>query len=197
MHPHALHPSRTFSLILPMPQIPTVGLLLCLPFKFQLLKANVPFPLYFLTCIVLQPQLSHQPMVVPSNPTVSALHGKIGRAGAICMWFPWLAHGGRGQSRWRVGGWRLVLVVVFCVCIVLCWSSLFSYRCGKPILAKATWLTFVQSHHKKSSTPPNRYDMSIILFVWVWWTWINILAKMQLCMLLTAQKVGWVWVKFS
>ncbi len=53
--PHTLHPGRTSSLILPLPQKPAVGWLLCIPIKCQPLKANAPFPLHFLTCVLSHP----------------------------------------------------------------------------------------------------------------------------------------------
>ncbi len=81
--------------------------------------------LNFLMCLHLVPQ-TDKPAIAPPNPTTGALRGTIGSSGAIGWGHRYSAHGERGQSRWRVGWQRLILVVVCCV--VCC-------GCDKPILA--------------------------------------------------------------
>ncbi len=80
--------------------------------------------LYFLMCLHLVPQTGKPAIVLP-NPTTGALRGTIGSCGAIGWGHRYSAHGERGQSRWRVGWQRLILVVV--CCIVCC-------GCDKPVL---------------------------------------------------------------
>ncbi len=81
--------------------------------------------LYFLTCLHLAPQTG-KPAIAPPNPATGALRGTRGSRGAIKWGHQYSAHGERGQSRWRVGWQRLILVVV---CCVLCCS------CDKPVFA--------------------------------------------------------------
>ncbi len=81
--------------------------------------------LYFLMCLHLAPQTG-KPAIAPPNRTTGALRGTIGSRGAIGWGHRYSAHGERGQSRWRVGWQRLILVVVCCV--VCC-------GCNKPVLA--------------------------------------------------------------
>ncbi len=81
--------------------------------------------LYFLMCLHLAPQTG-EAAIAPPNPTTGAMRGTIGSRGAIGWGHQYSAHRERGQSRWRVGWQRLILVVVFCV--VCC-------GCDKPVLA--------------------------------------------------------------
>ncbi len=75
--------------------------------------------LYFFNCVHLAPQTG-KPAIAPPNPTAGALRGTIGSRGAIGWGHRYTAHGERGQSRWRVGWQRLILVVVCCVlCVVV------------------------------------------------------------------------------
>jgi hypothetical protein len=75
--------------------------------------------LYFLMCLHLAPQTG-KPAIAPPNPTTGALRGTIGSRGAIGWGHRYSAHGEKGQSRWRVGWQRLILVVVCCVlCVVV------------------------------------------------------------------------------
>jgi hypothetical protein len=81
--------------------------------------------LHYLMCLHLAPQTG-EPAIAPPNPTTGALRGTIGSRGAIGWGHQYSVHGERGQSWWRVGWQRLILVVV---CCVVC--------CGydKPVLA--------------------------------------------------------------
>jgi hypothetical protein len=81
--------------------------------------------LYFFMCLHLAPQTG-EPAIAPPNPTTGALRWTIGSRGAIGWGHQYTTHRERGQSRWRVGWQRLILVVVCCV--VCC-------GCDKPILA--------------------------------------------------------------
>ncbi len=38
----------------------------------------------------------------------------------MCWWQCWSTHGGRGQSRWEVGWWHLMLVLLCVLCVVCC-----------------------------------------------------------------------------
>jgi hypothetical protein len=70
--------------------------------------------LYFLMCLHLAPQTG-EPAIAPPNSTTGALRGTIGSRGAIGWGHRYSVHGERGQSRWRVGWQRLILVAVCCV----------------------------------------------------------------------------------
>jgi hypothetical protein len=89
------------------------------------LRPEPGLSLYFLMCLHLVPQTG-KPAIAPPNPTTGTLRGTIGSRGAIGWGHRYSAHGERGQSWWRVGWQRLILVFV---CCVVC------YGCDKPVFA--------------------------------------------------------------
>ena len=99
------------------PLIPTLGWLLCLPFKFRPLKANVPCCLYFLTCVVSRP-----PNKSPNSGTTKPDHGRLAwghrRLRHYVLWppltYPWKERAKPLEHR------AVAAHVGCCVCCVLC-----------------------------------------------------------------------------
>jgi hypothetical protein len=81
--------------------------------------------LYFLMCLHLVPQTGER-AIAPQNPTTGALRGTRGSCGTIGWGHRYSAHGERGQSWWRVGWQRLILVVVCCVVCCECDKLIFA-----------------------------------------------------------------------
>ena len=88
------------------------------------LRPRPYLPLYFLMGLALAPQTKEPTMVLP-NPIAHALSQLMGSSGAMSCRHRCSTHGERGQSRWRVGPWRLILVlcIVLCLCAVVCTFS--------------------------------------------------------------------------
>ncbi len=134
--PHTFCPGHAPSPISLLPQTLTFGWLLCCPTKRWPPKAKV-------TSLSLIFDMLH--FGAPNEGTNSkesaltpcASYGPIGISGTKMWVHGRSCHGKRWQSRWRVGRWRLMSVVVCFVVLVFCvvfeWP--FSYRRGRKSIS--------------------------------------------------------------
>ncbi len=114
--PHAPTPARPLSNIPPTAIIDFWLVVVC--FYLVLAIRQTPFPsLWFLRGICTAPRTG-EPTALSANLALDALLGYFGSLSAMCWWHHWSTHGGRGQSRWRVG-WRYLMLVVVCF-VLLC-----------------------------------------------------------------------------
>jgi hypothetical protein len=133
---HTLHPLRATSPESLPPIMPTLGWLLCFPFKFWPLKAKAPFCLYFLTCVDL-----HPPNKSPNSGATKPDHGHLAwdhrRPRRHVLWapltYPWREKATLLEGRAEAAhfGWLLCLCLVFCD--VFEWT--FSYRRGRKLIS--------------------------------------------------------------
>jgi hypothetical protein len=128
--PHMLQIPPASSLFLPLPLALHVGWWLCLPFKFRPLKANAPFSLYLLTCVVSRPTNKPTNCGTTAKPEEGCLawdHRERWRhvLGAPLTSSPWRERAKPlGVGRW----WLMLAVVCFCVFVFLCFC-VFVFLC--------------------------------------------------------------------
>ncbi len=131
------------------------------------LRPEPGISLYFLMCLHLVPQTGKPAIELP-NPTTGALRGTIGSRGAIGWGHRYSAHGERGQSQWRVGWQRLILVVVRCVVCCGCDKLvLASLLVEKVEIGPTKMANFFCIHNKKCITrcPKCKWMVKISIFV--------------------------------
>ena len=141
-----LHPPLGTSSMSTLPQLSIAGWLLCLPFKFQPLKAKAPFGIYFLTCVVLHPQ-NKSTNSGATKPDHGCLAWDHRRPRRHVLWAP-LTYPWRERAK-PVEGRTVAAHVgccVFCVLCVVVFKQTFSYRHGRKLIStKAKWPTFMHS----------------------------------------------------
>jgi hypothetical protein len=115
--PHTLQPPRASSPTSILPRPPKTIWLFYLPIKWRPPKAEAPFPLYFFDASFSPPKQVNQPSRRQTRSRAPCVGPEgdvapmVGGADSLPM--------ERGQSRWRVG-WRRLMLVVVCYVCVLC-----------------------------------------------------------------------------